>query len=195
MNNAQNIFGMSKNKYKNLGLPDELVTIYRKQKNYRTVKDNTFLIKSCDHLNCFEKLIKSNDQGELMYETIIKNVDFVINEPGKVIYFPKDMITNMFFIFHGIVKVDKNQYDNFYSPKKNARKSRKYYYNLNKDDNNDGNIFANFLNEENSEDKKINFGELNKGTQKQNIKSLGFYQKLFKGFQKNKAINEKENKK
>ena len=195
MSNAQNVLGMSKNKYKNLGLPDELVKIYRKQKNYRTIKDNTILIKSCDHLKCFEKLIKSNKQGELMYETIIKNVDFVINEPGKVIYFPKDMITNMFFIFHGTVKVDKNQYNNFSSPKRNARKSRKYNYNFNKDDNNDGNIFANFLNKEKSEDNKMNFGELNKNIKKQNIKILGFYKKLSKGFQKNKTTKEKENKK
>lgn len=181
----KNIFGIKQVKYRNLGLPEELVTIFRKQKNYRTPKDNIFLIKSCDNLKCFQKLIKSNKQGDLMYETIIKNLDFVINEPGKVIYYPKDMITNMFYIFHGSIKVDRNQYDRYSSPKKKISKSRKKYYSNTKDDNNNNNENNDNekFDEEKSSDKK-NISEMNRNIEKKNVQYLGFYKKLLESFQK-----------
>ena len=190
MNIVQNIFGINKSKYKNLGLPEELVSIYRKPKNYRTLKDNLYLIQKSDHLECFHKLIKSNDQGELMYETIIKNLDFVIYEPGKIIYFPKDMITNMFYIFHGSVKVDKTQYDKFNSPKKLKSKPKKKTNYNNQDSDN---IIMEFFLEENL-DENNDFYEMNKFIErKNNIKNLGFFKKLLKGMQKYKIV--KDNKK
>jgi len=32
---------------------------------------------------------------------IIKNIDFAIYDPGKIIYSPRDLIANMFYIFYG----------------------------------------------------------------------------------------------
>ena len=190
MNVVQNIFGINKSKYRNLGLPEELVSIYRKPKNYRTLKDNLYLIQKSDHLECFHKLIKSNDQGELMYETIIKNLDFVIYEPGKIIYFPKDMITNMFYIFHGSVKVDKTQYDKFNSPKKPKSKSKKKTNYNNQDSDN---IITEFFLEENL-DENNDFYEMNKFIRRKNsVKNLGFFKKLVKGMRKYKIV--KDNKK
>ena len=44
-----------------------------------------------------------------MFETIVKNLDFLIYDPGRVIYSSNDIISNMFFIFYGSVKIDKTK--------------------------------------------------------------------------------------
>ena len=185
------IFGKKLN-YQNLGLSEELISIYKKPKIYRTIKDNLYLIQKNDHLGCFQKIIKSNKEGELIYETIIKNLDFVIYEPEKVIYYPKDMIINVFYIFQGTVKVDKNQYQNFPSPVKSKKKRRNLKSNniqltqniiikesvsgeINGDDSGENDIFENAY------------------SKNKDVRNLGFYQKLYKAV-KNYQIY-KENKK
>ena len=185
------IFGKKLN-YQNLGLSEELISIYKKPKIYRTIKDNLYLIQKNDHLGCFQKIIKSNKEGELIYETIIKNLDFVIYEPEKVIYYPKDMIINVFYIFQGTVKVDKNQYQNFPSPVKSKKKRRNLKSNniqltqniiikesvsgeINDDDSGENDIFENAY------------------SKNKDVRNLGFYQKLYKAV-KNYQIY-KENKK
>ena len=103
------ITSKAKAKYKELGLPEELISIYLKQKNYRTTQDNLYLIQNFEYLECFQKILKNYKEGELMFETIIKKLDFVIFEPGKTIYSYNDMILNMFYIFYGSVKIDKTK--------------------------------------------------------------------------------------
>ena len=103
------ITSKAKAKYKELGLPEELISIYLKPKNYRTTQDNLYLIQNFEYLECFQKILKNYKEGELMFETIIKKLDFVIFEPGKTIYSYNDMILNMFYIFYGTVKIDKTK--------------------------------------------------------------------------------------
>ena len=198
---------IKKSTLKSLGIPEELIKIYKKQKNYRTFRDNLLLIQRNDHLNCFQKILKTHREGELIYETIIKNLDFMIYEPGKVIYYPKDMITNVFYIFHGSVKVDKTQYEKFPSPIKKKSPPIKMKTNskikspssniinfnftfsgpigeenimerlLNKDDNN-------WIKEEMDENNE------NDNDEKKDVKELGFFKKLFRAVKQYKIYKE-----
>ena len=179
-------FGITNSKYKEFGLPEELISIYKKPRMYRTSKDNLYLIQKNDYLGCFQKIIKSNEEGELIYETIIKNLDFVIYEPGKVIYYPKDMIINVFYIFHGNVKVDKTQYHNFSSPAKTKNKKQNA---KSRDNRLSKNLFIKEVSEEIFY-KSDNSSENNKH---KDVRNLGFYQKLYKAVKNYKIY--KENKK
>ena len=115
----------AKGKYKELGLPDELISIYLKPKIYRTQQDNIYLIQNLEYLQCFQNILKNYKEGELMFETIIKKLDFAIFDPGRVIYDRNDMIINMFYIFYGSVKVDKNKRNPLsLTKRRKARKSR-----------------------------------------------------------------------
>ena len=96
-------------KYKDLGLSEELISLFLKQKKYRTIQDNLYLIQNFEYFNCFQKILKNYKEGELMFETIVKNLDFLIYDPGRVIYSSNDIISNMFFIFYGSVKIDKTK--------------------------------------------------------------------------------------
>lgn len=206
MNAIKNIFGINKTKFKDLGIPEEIIKIYRKQKNYRTLKENLLLVQKNDHLNCFQKILKTHKEGELMYETIIKNLDFMIYEAGKVIYFPKDMITNVFYIFHGSVRVDKTQYDKFPSPIKPRKKSinKKKNSKIKTPNSNiinfnftfsapieESNILKGFLDkdENNTIKEEMNDNE-NDNDGKKNIKELGFFKKLFRAIQQYKIYKE-----
>ena len=114
-----------KGKYKELGLPEELITIYLKPKIYRTQQDNIYLIQNLEYLQCFQNILKNYKEGELMYETIIKKLDFAIFDPGRIIYDCNDMILNMFYIFYGSVKVDKNKKNPFtLTRRQKGRKSK-----------------------------------------------------------------------
>ena len=101
------ITNKAKAKYKDLGLSEELLSIFLKQKKYRTIQDNLYLTQNFEYFDCFQKILKNYKEGELMFETIIKNLDFLIYDPGKVIYTSYDIISNMFYIFYGSVKIDK----------------------------------------------------------------------------------------
>ena len=117
----------AKDKYKELGLSDELITIFLKQRKYRTSKDNIYLYQNFEHFDCFQKIIKNYKEGELMLETIFKKLDFVILDPGKIIYSPNDIISNMFYIFYGTVKIDKdkiNTLQSLRSPKKMKKRNK-----------------------------------------------------------------------
>ena len=115
----------AKGKYKDLGLPEELISIYLKPKIYRTLQDNIYLIHNLEYLQCFQNILKKYKEGELMYETIIKKLDFAIFDPGRIIYACNDMILNMFYIFYGTVKIDKNKKNLFsLTRRKKGRKSK-----------------------------------------------------------------------
>ena len=101
------ITNKAKAKYKDLGISEELLSIFLKQKKYRTIQDNLYLTQNFEYFDCFQKILKNYKEGELMFETIIKNLDFLIYDPGKVIYTSYDIISNMFYIFYGSVKIDK----------------------------------------------------------------------------------------
>ena len=103
------ITNKAKAKCKELGLSEELISIYLKPKQYRSSQDNLYLIQNFEYLECFQKILKNYKEGELMYETIIKKLDFAIFDPGRTIYSYNDMILNMFYVFYGSVKIDKNK--------------------------------------------------------------------------------------
>ena len=116
-------------KYKELGLSEILISIFIKQKKYRTLQDNLYLIQNYEYFDCFQKILKNYKEGELMLETIFKKLDFVLFDPGKVIYSSNDIISNMFYIFYGSVKIDKNKVTTLpkiRSPKKMKNKKIKY---------------------------------------------------------------------
>ena len=199
MNTVKKLFGISKSKYKEIGIPEELLSIYKKPKNYRTLKDNLFLIQKNDHLNCFQKILKTNKEGELIYETIIKNLDFAIYEPGKVIYYPKDMITNLFYIFHGSVKVDKTQYNNFPSPIKTrsqnikVSKNKKLSNNIKLEYCFSSPIKENYY-EENFRSGDNDDNSITTNIKYDKIKNLGFFKKLHKAVMNYKIYKEIKNK-
>ena len=199
MISIKKILGISKSKYKEIGIPEELISIYKKSKNYRTLKDNLFLIQKNDHLNCFQKILKTNKEGELIYETIIKNLDFAIYEPGKVIYYPKDMITNLFYIFHGSVKVDKTQYNNFPSPIKTrsqnikVSKNKKLSNNIKLEYCFSSPIKENYY-EENFRSGDNDDNSITTNIKYDKIKNLGFFKKLHKAVMNYKIYKEIKNK-
>ena len=127
------ITNKAKEKFKELGLSNKLISIFLKQKKYRTSEDSLYLTHSYEHFECFQKILKNNKEGELMLDTIFKKLDFVLYDPGKIIYSCNDIISNMFYIFYGYVKVDTNKNNTLSrlnSPKK--RKNQKKSKNKNK---------------------------------------------------------------
>ena len=109
--------------------------ICKKPKNSRTHKDNIYLYQNCKNLQCFKKIININYNGDLMYKSIIKNLDFAFYEPGKIIYSPKELITNIFYIFQGSVAVYKEQQPKIII---SSNKNNNQYFNQ------EGNITLNF---------------------------------------------------
>ena len=175
MDIIKNIFNINKNKYKDIDISEELISIYKKQKNYRTSKDNKKLIEENANLECFQKILNSNE-GELKYESIIKNIDFAIYDKGKIIYSPRDLITNMFYIFYGNVNVDKNKI--IMSPSTKINKK------INLDSIKET---KDIYGEENINKGKDN----NKNNKSNDIKKLGFFKKLFEALTKKKFEEEK----
>jgi len=151
------ITNKAKAKYKEIGLSEELLSIFLKQKKYRTIQDNLYLIQNFEYFNCFQKIVKDYKEGELMFETIIKNLDFVIYDPGKVIYTSNDIISNMFYIFYGSVKIDKKIIRTF-SPIRRPKSPCKA--------------------------KKNKIKELNKKKVKKDFRKLGFVIKLINAMKK-----------
>ena len=49
-----------------------------------------------------------------MLESIFKKLDLVLYEPGKVIYSSNDIISSMFYILYGSVKIIRNVLTSFY---------------------------------------------------------------------------------
>ena len=175
----KNIFNVN-TIFKEMGFSEELITIYKKQKSYRTSKDNFHLMVANECLDCFQKILKSNE-GLLKYETIMKGLDFVIYQPGRVIYYPKDVVTNMFYIFFGNVLIDKDFARKSSFPKKLKSK----------------NIKNNIPMKEKLEKKKEKKEEEGKNDDKKDlnkIKNLGFFKKIFKALKSHEADKEKEKK-
>ena len=171
----KNIFNVN-TIFKELGFSDDLITIYKKQKSYRTSKDNLHLMVANECLDCFQKILKSNE-GLLKYETIMKDIDFAIYQPGRVIYYPKDVVTNMFYIFFGNVLIDKDFSGKSSFPKKLKSKNIKNNIPIKEKP-------VEKKEEEKNNDKK----DIN------NIKNLGFFKKMFKALKSHKADKEKEKK-
>ena len=97
------------NSYNNqLNIPDQLLEIYKIPSKLRSQKNIEYLYQYCRNHVAFEKIKKKYEKGDLMYKEILSRVEFHIYPAGKIIYFPKDAITNMFFIFEGKVNVYKN---------------------------------------------------------------------------------------
>ena len=155
----KNIFNVN-TIFKELGFSDDLITIYKKQKSYRTSKDNLHLMVANECLDCFQKILKSNE-GLLKYQTIIKDIDFAIYQPGRVIYYPKDVVTNMFYIFFGNVFIDRDYAGKSSFIKKSKSKNIKNIPIKEKP-------LEKKEEEKNNDKKDIN-----------NIKNLGFFKKMF----------------
>ena len=120
----------AKDKYKELGISEELLSIYLKNKKLRTNQENLYLMQSFEQFDCFQKILKENKEGELMLETIIKNLDFVIYDPRKEIYSPNEIISNMFYIFYGTVKVYKNKIEKMQTFGSPLRRAKTKTYNI-----------------------------------------------------------------
>ena len=148
-------------KYKELGISDELTSIFIKQKKYRTSKDNLYLTQNYEYFDSFQKILKNYKEGELMLETIFKKLDFVLFEPGKIIYTSNDIISNMFYIFYGAVTIDKNKANTL--PKVRSAKIRKIKKMKNKDEST----------------------ELTMNEVKKEFRQLGFVVKLINAMKKN----------
>ena len=116
----------AKSKYKEFGISEDLISIFLKNKNIRTNQDNYHLMQKYEYFECFQKILKNYKEGELMLETIFKKLDFIIYDPGRTIYSSNDIISNMFYIFYGSVKIDKKQVNNspFRAPKKIKKKAK-----------------------------------------------------------------------
>ena len=127
------ITNKAKEKFKELGLSNKIISLFLKQKKFRTSEDSSYLTQNFEHFECFQKILKNNKEGELMLDTIFKKLDFVLYDPGKIIYSSNDIISNMFYVFYGYVRVDTSKtytLSRINSPKK--RKKQK------KDKNKDG---------------------------------------------------------
>ena len=115
--------------------------ICKKPKKLRTSKDNFYLYQNCKNLHCFKKIINMNNNGDLMYKSVIQNLDFVFYEPEKIIYSPKELITNVFFIFQGSVAVykeTKSELINLFNKNNNKFQERNTNFNSTKPMNTSG---------------------------------------------------------
>ena len=60
-----------------------------------------------------------------MLESIFKKLDLVLYEPGKVIYSSNDIISSMFYILYGSVKIIRNVITSLASPKRKRYSPKK----------------------------------------------------------------------
>ena len=60
-----------------------------------------------------------------MLESIFKKLDLVLYEPGKVIYSSNDIISSMFYILYGSVKIIRNVLTSLASPKRKRYSPKK----------------------------------------------------------------------
>ena len=86
-------------------LNSSLKRIYKLQK--RNKKDNEILYNELQNLPCFQKILKNNENGELMYSNIIKRMEIKIIKGGEPLYRHRENITNMSFILEGRIVVYK----------------------------------------------------------------------------------------
>jgi CRP-like cAMP-binding protein len=94
-----------------------LKRIYKLQK--RSKKDNQILYNELQNLPCFQKILKNNENGELMYSNIIKRMEIKIIKGGEPLYRHRENITNMSFILEGRIVVYKKPKE--YKIKKNKK--------------------------------------------------------------------------
>ena len=99
-----------------------LKRIYKLQK--RSKKDNQILYNELQNLPCFQKILKNNENGELMYSNIIKRMEIKIIKGGEPLYRHKENITNMSFILEGRIVVYKKPKE--YKIKKNKNQKNKF---------------------------------------------------------------------
>ena len=85
----------------------------------RSKKDNQILYNELQNLPCFQKILKNNENGELMYSNIIKRMEIKIIKGGEPLYRHKENITNMSFILEGRIVVYKKPKE--YKIKKNKK--------------------------------------------------------------------------
>ena len=164
MNLIKNILtNKAKSKYKEFGLSEQLISIFLKPKKYRTSQDNYLLMQNYEYFECFQKILKNYKEGELMLDSIFKKLDFIIYDPGKTIYAPNDIISNMFYIFYGSVKINKNR--PFNSPKRSVPERTK---------------------------KKIKIKRLTEVSRKKDFRELGFVKKLINAMKKNLVKKESD---
>lgn len=155
--------------YRDIGLPERLIQILLKNKKYRTTQDNQYLIQNYEHFSSFQKILKNYKEGELMLESIFKKLDLVLYEPGKVIYSSNDIISSMFYILYGSVKIIRNVLTSLASPKRkrfSPKKSPKKMHDKSK------NYKSNDLDTIKEEEKK------------NSIMKLGFCKKIMKAMKK-----------
>ena len=98
-------------------LNSSLKRIYKLQK--RNKKDNEILYNELQNLPCFQKILKNNENGELMYSNIIKRMEIKIIKGGEPLYRHRENITNMSFILEGRIVVYKKPKE--YKIKKNKK--------------------------------------------------------------------------
>ena len=101
-----------------------LKRIYKLQK--RSKKDNQILYNELQNLPCFQKILKNNENGELMYSNIIKRMEIKIIKGGEPLYRHKENITNMSFILEGRIVVYKKPKE--YKIKKNKNQKNKFRF-------------------------------------------------------------------
>ena len=85
----------------------------------RSKKDNQILYNELHNLPCFQKILKNNENGELMYSNIIKRMEIKIIKGGEPLYRHRENITNMSFILEGRIVVYKKPKE--YKIKKNKK--------------------------------------------------------------------------
>ncbi len=92
----------------------------------RSKKDNQILYNELQNLPCFQKILKNNENGELMYSNIIKRMEIKIIKGGEPLYRHKENITNMSFILEGRIVVYKKPKE--YKIKKNKNQKNKFRF-------------------------------------------------------------------
>ena len=92
----------------------------------RSKKDNQILYNELHNLPCFQKILKNNENGELMYSNIIKRMEIKIIKGGEPLYRHRENITNMSFILEGRIVVYKKPKE--YNIKKSKTQKNKFRF-------------------------------------------------------------------
>ena len=92
----------------------------------RSKKDNQILYNELHNLPCFQKILKNNENGELMYSNIIKRMEIKIIKGGEPLYRHRENITNMSFILEGRIVVYKKPKE--YKIKKSKTQKNKFRF-------------------------------------------------------------------
>ncbi len=91
-----------------LKIDPQMMKIYQKPYKLLTTQEKELCYQTFKNLSFFYKLLIENEDGELMFRTIIKRMTIKILKPGEAIFRAREPISSMIFLLEGKIIVYKS---------------------------------------------------------------------------------------